>query len=95
MTHVRTAISEKLIACIIKVFLLSVFHLPVAASVVPSSPILILMMEVIVPPKRRFLQEPHVVTSQKTASGILNSHQLENLKSYLSYAVSRSIMFTK
>jgi hypothetical protein len=38
-----------------------------AASVLPSSPILVgLMKEALVPPKRRFLQEPHRVTSQKT-----------------------------
>jgi hypothetical protein len=35
---------------------------------VPSSPILVtLMMEVSLPTKHRFLQEPHDVTSQKTA----------------------------
>jgi hypothetical protein len=43
-------------------------QLLVTANVAPSSPILvILMMEAIyVPQKRRFLQEPHGVTSQKT-----------------------------
>jgi hypothetical protein len=40
----------------------------VTGNVVTGSPILVtLMMEVIVPPKRRFLQEPDGVTSQKTA----------------------------
>jgi hypothetical protein len=39
----------------------------VTASVVPSSPIVVtLMMEAVFLPKRRFLQEPHGVTSQKT-----------------------------
>jgi hypothetical protein len=42
-------------------------RLLVTASVVLSSPILvILMMEALSSPKRRFLQEPHGVTSQKT-----------------------------
>jgi hypothetical protein len=50
-------------------FLRSVRRLLVAASVVPSSPILVtLMKEALIPPKRRFLQEPHGVTSQKTHS---------------------------
>jgi hypothetical protein len=39
----------------------------VTDSVAHSSPILVtLMMEVLVPPERRFLQEPHGVTFQKT-----------------------------
>jgi hypothetical protein len=43
-------------------------RLLVVANLVPSSPILIaLMMGALHPPKRRFLQEPHGVTSQKTA----------------------------
>jgi hypothetical protein len=38
------------------------------ANVAASSPILVtFMMEAIFPPNRRFLQEPHGVTSQKTA----------------------------
>jgi hypothetical protein len=50
-----------------QVFLRSVRRLLVAAYVVPSSPILVtLMKEAPVPPKRRFLQEPHGVTCQKT-----------------------------
>jgi hypothetical protein len=45
----------------------------VAASVVPTSPILVtLMKEVLGPPKRRFLQEPHGVTSEKTPFFILD-----------------------
>jgi hypothetical protein len=50
-----------------QVFLRSVRRLLVAACVVPSSPIFVtLMKEAQVPPKRRFLQEPHGVTTQKT-----------------------------
>jgi hypothetical protein len=49
------------------VFLRSESRLLVTANVVPSSPILVtLMKKAQVPPKRRFLQEPHGVTSQKT-----------------------------
>jgi hypothetical protein len=48
-------------------FLRSVRLLLVTASVVPSSPILdTLMKEALSSSKRRFLQEPHSVTSQKT-----------------------------
>jgi hypothetical protein len=47
------------------VFLRSARRLLVAACVVPSSPILVTLMKE-APPKRRFLQEPHGVTSQKT-----------------------------
>jgi hypothetical protein len=47
-------------------FLHSVRQLLVTASVVPSSPILVtLMKEAQSPPKRRFLQEPHGVTSRR------------------------------
>jgi hypothetical protein len=42
-------------------------RLLLAANLVPSSPIVILIMEVLHSPKRRFLQELHDVTSQKTA----------------------------
>jgi hypothetical protein len=49
------------------IFLRSVRRLLVTASVVPSSLILVtLMKEVLSPPKRQFLQEPHGVTSHKT-----------------------------
>jgi hypothetical protein len=69
---VRTDVSEDLSASIIRVyrigehhFLRSVLRLLVAANV-PSSPILeTLMMEALSSPKRRFLQEPHGVTSEK------------------------------
>jgi hypothetical protein len=53
------------------VFLRSVLRLLAIANVVPSSQILVsLMMEALRsynPPKYRFLQESHSVTSQKTA----------------------------
>jgi hypothetical protein len=49
-------------------------------NVVPSSPILVtLMMEGLVPPKRRFLQEPHGVTSQKTPFFIVIAVKASNL----------------
>jgi hypothetical protein len=49
------------------VVLRSVLQLLVTANVVPSLPILvILLMRRYVPPKSRFLQEPRDVTSQKT-----------------------------
>jgi hypothetical protein len=68
VAFVRTDVSEEHRASFIRVtFLGSVRRLVVAASVVPSSPILVaLMKEALVPPKRRFLQEPHGVASQKT-----------------------------
>jgi hypothetical protein len=51
------------------VFLCSVRWLLVTANVVHNSPILVTMtMEAIRSPKRRFLQEPHGVTSQETNS---------------------------
>jgi hypothetical protein len=63
---VRTDVSEELSASII-LFLRSVRRLLVTANVVPSSPILVtLMMEALRSPKRRFLLEPHGVTSRKT-----------------------------
>jgi hypothetical protein len=50
------------------------------ANVVPSSPILVtLMIERYIPPKRRFLQEPHGVTSQKTAFFIDTAVKSSNL----------------
>jgi hypothetical protein len=58
----------------------SVRRLLVAASVVPSSPILVtLLKERQVPPKRRFLQEPHDVTSQKTPFFIVTAVKTSNL----------------
>jgi hypothetical protein len=69
---VKTNVSDKCIASIIKVKKISELgttlawlQLLVPANVVPSSPILVtLMTEVLITSKRRFLQEPHGVTSQ-------------------------------
>jgi hypothetical protein len=69
---VRTDVSEEPGASFIRVkyqlvFLRSVHRLLVAAYVVPRSPILSpWWRRRQVPPKRRFLQEPHGVTTQKT-----------------------------
>jgi hypothetical protein len=60
--------------------LFSVRRLLVKANVVPSSPILIsLIMEGYFPPKRRFLQEPLGVTSQKTPFFIVTPVKTSNL----------------
>jgi hypothetical protein len=90
---VRTNVSEELSASIIRVtrigelwttlavkeFFRSVLRLLVTADV-PSSPILAtLMMEAPSPPKRRLLQEPHGVTSQKTAFFIVTAAKTSNL----------------
>jgi hypothetical protein len=48
------------------VFIRSVHRLLVTVNVVPSSPILVALTKEALPPKIRFLQEPHGVTSQKT-----------------------------
>jgi hypothetical protein len=54
-------------------FLCNVRRLLVRASVVPSSPILVtLMKEALSPPKRRFLQKPHRITSQETPFFAMN-----------------------
>jgi hypothetical protein len=52
----------------IDVFLRSVRRLLATASVVPSSPILVTLMKEVAlsSSERRFLQEPHGITSQKT-----------------------------
>jgi hypothetical protein len=73
---VRTDVSEELCVSIIKVTRIgelgtltvtSNLHRLLVTANVPSSPILVtLMMEALSSPKRRFLQEPHGVTSQKT-----------------------------
>jgi hypothetical protein len=55
-----------------------VLRLLVPVRVVPSSPIVTLMKEAQVPPKRRFLQEPHGVTSQKTPFFIVTSVNTSN-----------------
>jgi hypothetical protein len=52
----------------------------VTANVVPSSPVLVvLMMEAQVPLKRRFLQQPHGVTSQKTPFFVVTAVKTANL----------------
>jgi hypothetical protein len=58
----------------------SLRRLLVTANVVPSSPILFtLMMPGYVPPKRRYLQEPHGVTSQKTPFFTVTAVKSSNL----------------
>jgi hypothetical protein len=57
-----------------------VLQLLVTASAIPSSPILVtLMKEDLVPPKHRFLHEPHGVTSQQTPFFIVTSVKTSNL----------------
>jgi hypothetical protein len=76
---VRNDVSEELSASVIRVTRIGELGTTLAvtinrrtlvlvtANVVPSSPILLtLVMEAVFPPKRRFLQEPYGVTSQKT-----------------------------
>jgi hypothetical protein len=77
-----TDVSEELAASIIEVTTIDELGtLAVTSNVIPSPPILVtLMMGAIVPPKHRFLQELHDVTSQETA---FFSHCRENLKSYI------------
>jgi hypothetical protein len=59
----------------------NVLQLLVSANVVPSSLIVVtLMIEAIIPPKRRCLQEPYGVIPE---DGIHHSHRRENLKSYI------------
>jgi hypothetical protein len=84
MALVRTDVPQELSASIIRVTRIgeigSVSRLLVTANVVPSSPILItLMMGRHVPLKRRHLQEPHGVTSQKTAFFIVTDVKTSNL----------------
>jgi hypothetical protein len=57
-----TEVSEELSASFIRVTRIGELGTLVTASVVPSSLILVTL----IPPNRRFLQEPHGVTSQKT-----------------------------
>jgi hypothetical protein len=69
VTLVITDVSEELSASFIRVTTIGEVgsRLLVTASVVPSSLFLVsLMMEALVPPNRRFIQEPHGITSQKT-----------------------------
>jgi hypothetical protein len=60
----------------------NVLRLLITTKVIPNSPFLVtLMMEAIyIPPKRRFFQEPHGATPQKTA---FFSHRRGNLVSYI------------
>jgi hypothetical protein len=58
----------------------SVCLLLVTANVIPSSPILVtLKTEALRSSERRFLQEPHGVTSQKTAFFIVTAVKTSNL----------------
>jgi hypothetical protein len=81
---VRTDVSEERIASII--VLHSVRQLLVIANAVPSSHIRVtLIMEAIVPPKRRILKEPHSVDIPE--DGIIRSHRHEHLQSYIALTV--------
>jgi hypothetical protein len=51
----------------------NIVYLLVAVNVVPSSPILVTLKRRYVPPKHRFLQESHGVTSQETAFFIVTA----------------------
>jgi hypothetical protein len=81
VAHVRTDISEERITSIFRVtridglvFHRSVRRLLAATNAVPISPILVtLMMQAI--PKRRFLQGPHGITSQKTTFFIVTASE--------------------
>jgi hypothetical protein len=44
-----------------------------------STILVTLMMEVIIPPKHRFLQEPHGITSQKTKFFIVTAMETSSL----------------
>jgi hypothetical protein len=72
---VRIDVSEELGASIIRVTRIgSARRLLVTANVVPSSLILVTLWWIrYVPPKRRFLQDPHGVTPQKTLFFILTA----------------------
>jgi hypothetical protein len=70
---VRTDISEELSASIIRVTRILVILMRVTRILV------ILMMEALNPPKRRFLIEPHGVTSQKTSFFIVTALKTSNL----------------
>jgi hypothetical protein len=73
---VRTVVSEELSAS----FIHGVRWLPLTASAVPSSPILVtLMKEALSSSKSQFLQEPHGVTSQKTPFFTVTTAKTSNL----------------
>jgi hypothetical protein len=78
---VRTDVSEEPSASFIRVTRIGeIGRLLVAASVVPSSPILVtLMKEALGSPKRRYLQEPHGLTFQKTPFFIVTGVKTSNL----------------
>jgi hypothetical protein len=78
---VRTDVSEELRASFIRVTKIGELGTTlVTASVVPSSPILVaLMKEALTSSRRRFLQEPHGVTSQKTPFFIVTDVKTSNL----------------
>jgi hypothetical protein len=61
------------------VFLCNVRRLLVTANVPSSSILVTLMMEALQSPKRRFLQEPHGVTSQNTAFFLVTTVKLQIL----------------
>jgi hypothetical protein len=64
---VRTDVSEELRASFIRVTRIGELGMLAVTSIVPSSPILVtLKKEALSPPKRRCLQQPHDITSQKT-----------------------------
>jgi hypothetical protein len=72
-------------------FFHSMIHFPITANVVPSSPILVtIIMEEIHTPKRRFLQEPHGVTPQKTAFFIVAAMKTSNL-TYTAFLLSYAL----
>jgi hypothetical protein len=63
---VRTDVSEVLSASFIRVTRIGELGTILVRANVLSSPILVILMEALSSPKRRFLQEPHGVTCQKT-----------------------------
>jgi hypothetical protein len=84
---VITDVSEELSAFFIrntKVFLRGLRRLLVTANVVPSSPILVnIMKEALGSSERRFLQEPHGVTTQKMPFFVVAAVKTSNLTHYI------------
>jgi hypothetical protein len=85
VAHVRTDVSEERSAPIIRETKISELGTTlVTANVVPSSPILVtLMMGALRSSKRRLLQEPHGVTSQKMQFFIVTAVKTSNLTSII------------